>query len=230
MNTVQMEVHAGAQITTAIGQAISLANARNAMVEFEFNTVKVQVNHDSDHELIYRDWSRAMSGYTSKEVGPYPNYDLSEEEKASDAEIKARKEKERAEACAKREAEKQIAREELEAKIANFSMSRDEGKWQKSIAAQNGQEYGLAIFRFAERWARLMEAELAEGKTLSDIASATADEADIEGISGFMYGAAVCELANAWKHGEALRQWHNGEYNVPSDAKGVVNPAILTIK
>jgi hypothetical protein len=43
-----------------------------------------------------------------------------------------------------------------------------------------------------------------------------------------MYGAAVSILANHWKHGEALRKWHNKEFGV-ENSEGVVNPAMFTI-
>ena len=53
-------------------------------------------------------------------------------------------------------------------------------------------------------------------------------EADIEGITGFMYGCAVSILAQCWKYGEELRKWNNREYYY--DGNGVVNPAIMTIR
>ena len=52
-------------------------------------------------------------------------------------------------------------------------------------------------------------------------------EADVEGITGFMYGCAVSILSQCWKYGEELRKWHNKEYNYEGD--GVVNPAVFTI-
>ena len=42
------------------------------------------------------------------------------------------------------------------------------------------------------------------GESLESIASDASHEADIEGITGFMYGAAVSVLASCWTHGEAL--------------------------
>lgn len=94
--------------------------------------------------------------------------------------------------------------------------------------AENNQDgYGKGIMIFAENWAKLMQVELASGKSLKDIASTTSHEADLEGITGFMYGAAVKVLSDCWKHGEELRRWHNKEYNQEGD--GVVNPAVLSI-
>lgn len=86
--------------------------------------------------------------------------------------------------------------------------------------------YGRGIYAYAERWADLMEEQLALGKTLPKVAAATSQHADTDGITGFMYGAAVSVLAVCWQHGEALRQWHNNEYD--HDGEGVVNPAIVS--
>jgi hypothetical protein len=36
-------------------------------------------------------------------------------------------------------------------------------------------------------------------------------------------------LARFWKHGEALRVWHNAKHGVSAETTGVVNPAVLTI-
>jgi hypothetical protein len=55
-----------------------------------------------------------------------------------------------------------------------------------------------------------------------------ANELNFLGITGFMYGAAVAILAKCWKHGEALRKWHNKEWGVVG-GDGVVNPAMFTI-
>lgn len=91
----------------------------------------------------------------------------------------------------------------------------------------NNDPYSLGVVRYTERWAELMEKEIANGANLVDIAQRTSDEADTEGITGFMYGCAVSALSHLWEHGEELRKWHNKEYNYEGD--GVVNPAIITI-
>lgn len=103
--------------------------------------------------------------------------------------------------------------------------------WDKWVA-NNTDGYGSAIIRYAEAWANLMEAKIAEGSQLEDIAQETSHEADTEGITGYMYGAAVSVLASSWIYGEQLRLWHNGKYKRFSsgeDNGGVVNPAILNI-
>lgn len=98
-----------------------------------------------------------------------------------------------------------------------------------------GAAYGMACFTYAEQWADLMEAGMAEGKKIEDIAKDTSHEADTDGITGFMYGMAVSILSRCWIHGEELRQWHNLKTAIGDEGKkanesgGVLNPALLTI-
>jgi hypothetical protein len=89
--------------------------------------------------------------------------------------------------------------------------------------------YGAGIFQYVEKWANLMETRIANGELVKDIADETSRQADEGiGITGFMYGCAVSILSQCWEYGEALRKWHNKEYNY--EGNGVVNPAILTVK
>ena len=109
--------------------------------------------------------------------------------------------------------------------------------WKKANEANPPSEpYGHRVITYSEEWANLMERDIAAGKTLEECAEDTSREADTDGITGFMYGAAVSTLSQVWIHGEALRRWHNRKYLTEEKAKdadasgGVVNPAIVTIK
>lgn len=93
---------------------------------------------------------------------------------------------------------------------------------------QNTDPYGAGIFRYAEKWAHLMEAEVESGKAVKDIADRLSHEADTEGITGYMYGASVNILSQCWEFGGELRKWHNKDYDY--EGNGVVNPAILNVK
>lgn len=99
----------------------------------------------------------------------------------------------------------------------------------------NDDPYGAGIFRYAERWADLMEAAIDEGQDIADCAKATSLEADTDGITGFMYGASVKILASCWEHGEALRRWHNLDVQIGNEGEaanregGVLNPAVLCL-
>lgn len=91
--------------------------------------------------------------------------------------------------------------------ILPFTVS-DQTLWSTQVA-NNTDSYGSGVIRYAARWANYMERKMATGATLESIAGDTGHEADLEGITGFMYGCAVQVLAACWKHGEQLRRWHN---------------------
>jgi hypothetical protein len=97
-----------------------------------------------------------------------------------------------------------------------------------SWKAKNSDPYGSATFRYAEKWADMMEEKIEAGEKLDDIADKLSHDADVEGITGFMYGCAVSILSQCWQFGEDLRVWHNAQYN--HNGSGVVNPAILTVE
>lgn len=95
--------------------------------------------------------------------------------------------------------------------------------------------YSARVVSYSEDWANLMESEMAAGKSIREVARSTSHAADTDGITGFMYGAAVAGLAYFWEHGEELRVWHNlrtqirDEGDEANDNGGVLNPAILVI-
>lgn len=99
--------------------------------------------------------------------------------------------------------------------------------------AKNTDAYGGGVVSYGEDWANLMEARMANGERIADIAKPTSHEADTDGITGFMYGCAVQALAHFWEHGEALRLWHNLDAQIKdegvraNESGGVLNPAIL---
>lgn len=99
----------------------------------------------------------------------------------------------------------------------------------------NTDFYGKGIIEYAECWANLMETKIESGEKLEDIAYDTSLEADTEGITGFMYGAAVVVLYKVWEHGEQLRKWHNLQTQIGTEGEkaneegAILNPAILEI-
>lgn len=111
----------------------------------------------------------------------------------------------------------------------------DEGKarWEKTANA-NRDEYGSGVIRFVEKWTELMETELAQGQKLEDIAERTSNQADEEGITGYMYGAAVSIIGQVWEHGDALRRWHNLKIQIGNEGEkanesgGTLNPAMMS--
>lgn len=113
----------------------------------------------------------------------------------------------------------------IESKVEEYNKERE----------INNDPYGSAILRYADYWATLMEKEIDEGKSISDVAKSLSREADTEGITGFMYGSAVGHLSYFWQHGEELRRWHNLDCQIGKEGEkanesgGVLNPAILSV-
>ena len=101
--------------------------------------------------------------------------------------------------------------------------------WENQKEINSDDPYSKGVITFAERWMNLMEKGLETGLELKHIWEACSRQADTEGITGFMYGAATSIIAQVWEHGEELRKLHNAKYNQP-DAKGTVNPAIITVE
>lgn len=228
---------AGSSIQPAIAEAIEIAGSVGEAISFDFNGVTVTIEANSNVELIYRDWNRALNDYIGKNVGPHPKETLSEDELANDALIEAKNEQRRQERQAEYKVQAKAKREAFEAKLATaheMEFSDPDG-WAKFVENNSKDSYSNGIVVFAERWARLMQQEIVNGAKLEDIATATSHDADIDGLTGFMYGCAVSTLAQCWKYGEQLRRWHNidtqlgDEGEKANDSGGVLNPALLSV-
>lgn len=137
-------------------------------------------------------------------------------------------------AAAKRAEEaNKVAEAAVKEGILPFGVMNRAG-WKETVE-KNKDGYGSCVVRYAARWANLMETEMANGKKLKDVADKMSQKADVEGITGFMYGCAVSILAEVWKHGEELRRWHNiktqlgKEGEKANESGGVLNPALLSV-
>ena len=215
MKTKTIEALPGNHIATVCKNACEMAKTENCNVEFDFNGQKLTATPDSDPEAL-------AQSYFDECDRRHREYIASPEYKAWQEEA-ARKERER--------------KAKVEAILADapptMSLADAEG-WEKAKAA-NSDPYGGAVMTYAERWARMMEVRMAKGERIADIADECSHLADEEGITGFMYGCAVSTLARVWKHGEALRLWHNlktqlrDEGEKANESGGVLNPACLSL-
>lgn len=225
-------------------RGVTLQCGNPLTLEVRFNGVIVRVRHDSDLELLYRDWRRGLSGYIKGVVGPYPNPQLSEAELESDRQIKARKDEEYRLYQEELRRKQEAAKAAFDAKLAAAPPMEvsDQEVWNgykrendDSNGGPMGAGYGARIISYAEDWARLMQAEMAAGKELADIMSETSYEANYDGITGAMHGAAAHVLAECWLHGEQLRRLHNLKYQLGTEGEraneegGTINPAIISI-
>jgi hypothetical protein len=85
----------------------------------------------------------------------------------------------------------------------------DPDGWARFCEVNSKDGYSAGVVRYAERWARLMEGQIAEGRTVAECADETSSLADDEGITGAMFGFAVGILVRVWQHGDDLRAWHH---------------------
>lgn len=249
-NFIRIETYAGDNIGECLKNAKKLAKMNSNGVEFIFNSNLVRVDQNSDLELALRDYHRGMSGKITEtaEIVKYPDMPfevppeletvtvigpdyraLTAEEIAHDKVI----DKQNAERRAKQEAEwdekSRLEKEALAALLirAPVQMAVVNLEAWNNYKEKNQDLYGGSIIKYAEIWARLMEADINNGEKLEDCAERCSNQADVFGMSGFGYGAAVKVLTDVWTYGEQLRKWHNKDYGY--EGNGVVNPAILTI-
>lgn len=100
-------------------------------------------------------------------------------------------------------------------------------------AAGNSDPYANAVLRYASAYGKSMENAIANGKSLESAISTYEHICDDEGISGFMFGCAMKELAYFWEHGEELRKIHNLKTQIGTEGEranesgGILNPAML---
>lgn len=229
-NEIHEVIAAAINYAGQIGHHEGWVKKPGGLVKFDFNGVWVSVRMDSDPELIHRDWLRAMNGYIDKNVGPYPNPVLTDEEKENDARIEAENEQRRQQRQAEYQAKAKAHRDRVEAHMANAPAMEFSNKnaWDEATPQIAESMYGTSIATYAERWARLMQLELSEGKTLDEIWSSSSHEADLEGMSGYSQGIATHLLTETWVHGAELRKLHNAFWGSDSE-DGTVNPAIITV-
>jgi hypothetical protein len=110
----------------------------------------------------------------------------------------------------------------------------DEPFW-KECVEKNTDGYGSCTIRYAARWANYAEAALEKGEHFASAVKRTSHDADLEGITGFMYGCAVGILSKCWCRGEELRRWHNKDTQIgtegdeANESGDTLNPALLSI-
>lgn len=197
-------------ITDTIGEAIELSVIYDhCLVTFDFNGVTINVLSTSSPDLIYRDWTRVAQGFISGPIGPNPSLALSREEQASDDRIAARNADKRRVAAADRNKSITDRTRALDARLSEAPPMEvsNMSAWQVWQTRSRNENYYTIVVPVAERWARLMQLEMAKGKKLEDVAVATSYEADVVKL---MSGAARYEAAwileQCWRYGKELKQ------------------------
>ena len=215
MKTKQMEVYAGNNISSTCGEAVEMAKRERCNVEFEFNGQFILATPESDPIILTKNFTNECERRHAEFIAS-PECRQQQEE------------------CERKQREHESTLNSALADAPAHMTLRDPAGWKQAKEA-NGDPYGSAVMAYAERWARLMEARMAKGERISDIADDCSHLADSDGITGFMYGCSVAILSKVWQHGEALRLWHNLKTQIrdegvkANESGAVLNPAIISI-
>lgn len=125
--------------------------------------------------------------------------------------------------------------------IQNMKIKKGKEKEYEEYVKKATDPYSARVVSYAECWAQLLEIEIEKvfglgtivktndlEKLIMEKAKETADEADYDGITGYMYNCAVNILANFWEYGDCIRKWHNASLGY--SGKGTANSSILHVK
>lgn len=209
--TMRYEPGAGESITTTAARMAALAEEHGGTIEASFNDITLTATAASLADDI-------VAYYRTESDARHKAWLASPE--GQESERRAKEHAVRAAVAASRP-------------LDTFAI-RGADAWRETVEA-NTDDYGSCAVRYAARWAAMMEARIAAGAAVADCAADASHEADVEGVTGFMYGCAVSILAAVWERGEELRRWHNlktqiGDEGARANATGgVLNPALLTI-
>lgn len=207
----------------------------NRNVRFDFNDIICIVSKKTNLKWLLRDYMNAHL-MKWKTIGPdcLPDYDIKTKRM-----LRKRTKEEEAKVKARRRQffeDSKIKEIFFNNKVEGIKFKVTDNKKLKEWEDNNKDSYSSRIFSYAKDWGKLMQVEMNTGKKLQDIAGKTSKEADYDGITGFMYGAAVSVLAKYWKYGEELRKWHNLKTQIHDEGEnanksgGVLNPALMNFK
>lgn len=230
MDVTVIETQGDDNFTQVAWKAQQQAIGQNVIVRFDFNGIEVNVDASTNLDNLQRDFHNSYV-LDRKVIGPNCADSLTKAETQELAEAQAKAdeaERVRQEAYDAEQRQKTAA---LDSQISGETLALKDGmdaEYAAYVENYSKSGYLRGVVDYAEAWGKLMQARMAKGEQLIDIAQQTSHEADIGGITGFMHGRAVSALAHFWVHGDVLKKWYNGKYGQP-DAEGVVNPAILTI-
>lgn len=211
LRTYRMRV--GGWIPRGIAEMVAIAKITKQEVTGEFNGVSVTASPTSSPEALNKWWSNEMD----RKAEEYLN---SDEYKNSVREARERE-----------ELRQSMLQEALLLAPESITLKDEEG-WKKILEANKDF---IGVMNYAQRWARVMEGQMTNGRTLEECADETSHLADDEGMSGFSYGYAVEVLSHYWIHGEQLRRWHNSNYQLgnegdeANESGAVLNPAVISI-
>lgn len=215
MDAIPFEAYPGQHVSGASADMVATAAREHRQVTCDFNGIILSAEATTTVEDI-------VAAYKAEITRRHDAYLASPE--YAEQQRKAR-ERERT--------RKDALQEALRTAPARITLI-DEAAWNTGLSS-NTDSYGAAVYRYADAWARVMEAHVSAGQTIEQCAKDDSSTADTEGITGFMYGCAVAILCRCWIHGEALRRWHNHDTQIGNEGDEanetgtVLNPAVLSI-
>lgn len=106
-------------------------------------------------------------------------------------------------------------------------MIKDKKAW-KIWVEKNNDAYGKACVDTARKVMTYLDEE--KEIDVNKMINRADKEANAGGLTGFMAGAVAQMVVRCHSRGEEFKKKWNARYGVKEDVKGVVNPAILTLK
>jgi hypothetical protein len=183
------------------------------MFEVVLNGVTVRIDASSHCFTLERDRKRAQDGCIEGPVGPRHNRHLSEEEIAHDAAVRAENERQLFMKQHAYDQEMRRRQQVLDDRLKELPhMEVPNPSTMTPWYANKTVSYDT--IQFAQRWARLMQGELAKGNELG----ATAERSFYDAIGGkgllsYEGFEAARILFACWSHGAALKQWAQSATN-----------------
>lgn len=205
----QIEIPAGLSFRAAVYlvkmSAKTYSLMYGGMFYFYFNGIICFVSEYSNIEKLERDYNAALILGWDR-IGPDT---VDEYDETTKKEIKEKK-KEREERISKEVTkdieERKSKKQELLNEIENYEIKlKDKKGWNAKKSATN-DFYERGVIEYAENWAKLMQKEMNNGKSLDECAKETGQRAIIDGISGFMHNSAKRLLEKYWKYGDKLKE------------------------
>ncbi len=190
-------------------------------IKFSFNGVQVFVNRlNANQKQICAQYRKKMKEIAERERLEEEAYKKTPEyiaKRAKELKIHIRRENVEKDVLAVSETEQLEFKSEKAAK-----------EWEEWVKINSNDDYSLGVVTYAKRWAKYMQHLMRKhNKAVKDIAEQTRIICDIDGVTGFMYSHAVGALAQFWKYGDELRQWHNKQWRC-EDCEDVVNISVIT--
>lgn len=199
----RIDIGLGDMIYDAVKKTIQRAKDEDESFVFEFNGVDVHVSKDSDYDEVIAAWEQGIKDQNDEIQRKREEWLKSPEGIEHTRKVAERK-------AAQEERRKMLGPINSE-RLYEFSIREDAKETFDKGLSLNTDGYGRACFTYASAWAQLMEKRMAGGEELDAVVEETSHDADIEGITGFMFSAAKAILHDCWIHGDKLMDYYKKE-------------------